>query len=89
MGRNKVSINIAADTSSARQQINNFSKELNQSKRSVRDLTAAYEQLDDATKIIDTFEKEPKKTHPKENDLDPTMYDIFSEDKKKKKKKRK
>lgn len=50
MGRNKVSINIAADTSSARQQINNFSKELNQSKRSVRDLTAAYEQLDDATK---------------------------------------
>ena len=50
MGRNKVSINIAADTSSARQQINNFGKELNQSKRSVRDLTAAYEQLDAATK---------------------------------------
>ena len=45
--------------------------------------------IDDATKIIDTFEKEPKKTHPKENDLEPTMYDIFSEDKKKKKKKRK
>lgn len=50
MGRNKVSINIAADTSSARQQINNFSKELNQSKRSVRDLTAAYERLDSKTK---------------------------------------
>ena len=50
MSRNKVSINIAADTSSARQQINNFGKELNQSKRSVRDLTAAYEQLDAATK---------------------------------------
>lgn len=50
MGRNKVSINIAADTSSARQQINNFGKELNQSKRSVRDLTAAYSRLDDATK---------------------------------------
>lgn len=50
MGRNKVSISVAADTAAARQQINNFSKELNQSKRSVRDLTAAYEQLDDATK---------------------------------------
>ena len=50
MGRNKVSINIAADTSSAVQQINNFSAELNRSKRSVRDLTAAYEQLDDKTK---------------------------------------
>ena len=50
MGRNKVSINIAADTSSAVQQINNFSAELNRSKRSVRDLTAAYEQLDNKTK---------------------------------------
>lgn len=50
MGRNKVSISVAADTASAKQQINNFSKELNQSKRSVRDLTAAYEQLDAATK---------------------------------------
>lgn len=50
MGRNKVSISVAADTAAARQQINNFGKELNQSKRSVRDLTAAYEQLDDATK---------------------------------------
>ena len=50
MGRNKVSINIAADTSSARQQLNNFGKELNQSKRSVRDLTAAYSRLDAVTK---------------------------------------
>ena len=50
MGRNKVSISVAADTAAARQQINNFGKELNQSKRSVRDLTAAYEQLDAATK---------------------------------------
>ena len=50
MGRNKVSISVAADTAAARQQINNFSRELNNSKRSVRDLTAAYEQLDDATK---------------------------------------
>ena len=50
MGKNNVKINIAADTAQAKQQINNFSKELNQSKRSVRDLTAAYEQLDDATK---------------------------------------
>ena len=50
MGRNKVSISVAADTAAARQQINNFSKELNNSKRSVRDLTAAYEKLDDATK---------------------------------------
>lgn len=50
MGRNKVSINIAADTSSAVQQINNFSSELNRSKRSVRDLTAAYERLDSKTK---------------------------------------
>lgn len=50
MGRNKVSISVAADTSSAVQQINNFSAELNRSKRSVRDLTAAYEQLDDKTK---------------------------------------
>lgn len=50
MGRNKVSISIAADTASAKQQINNFSKELNQSKRSVRNLTAAYEQLDASTK---------------------------------------
>lgn len=46
-------------------------------------------EIDDATKIIDTFEKEPKKDHSNENDLEPTMYDIFSEDKKKKKKKRK
>lgn len=50
MGRNKVSISVAADTAAARQQINNFGKELNQSKRSVRDLTAAYSRLDDATK---------------------------------------
>ena len=50
MGRNKVSISVSADTAAARQQINNFGKELNQSKRSVRDLTAAYEQLDAATK---------------------------------------
>lgn len=50
MGRNKVSISVAADTAAARQQINNFSKELNQSKRSVRDLTAAYERLDSKTK---------------------------------------
>ena len=50
MGRNKVSINIAADTAAARQQINNFGKELNQSKRSVRDLTAAYSRLDAVTK---------------------------------------
>lgn len=50
MGRNKVSINIAADTSAARQKLNNFSKELNNSKRSVRDLTAAYSRLDQTTK---------------------------------------
>lgn len=50
MGKNNVKISIAADTASAKQQINNFSKELNQSKRSVRDLTAAYERLDDITK---------------------------------------
>lgn len=50
MSKNNVKISIAADTASAKQQINNFSKELNQSKRSVRDLTAAYERLDDATK---------------------------------------
>ena len=50
MGRNKVSISVAADTAQAVQQINNFSSELNKSKRSVRDLTAAYEQLDDKTK---------------------------------------
>ena len=41
---------MAADTAQAVQQINNFSSELNRSKRSVRDLTAAYEQLDDKTK---------------------------------------
>lgn len=50
MGKNNVKISIAADTASAKQQINNFSKELNQSKRSVRDLTAAYERLDDTAK---------------------------------------
>ena len=41
---------MSADTAQAVQQINNFSSELNRSKRSVRDLTAAYEQLDDKTK---------------------------------------
>ena len=50
MGRNQVSISVAADTAQAVQQINNFSSELNRSKRSVRDLTAAYEQLDAKTK---------------------------------------
>lgn len=50
MGKNNVKISIAADTASAKQQINNFSKELNQSKRSVRDLTAAYSRLDEVTK---------------------------------------
>lgn len=50
MGRNNVSISVAADTAQAVQQINNFSSELNRSKRSVRDLTAAYEQLDAKTK---------------------------------------
>lgn len=50
MGRNRVSISVAADTAQAVQQINNFSSELNRSRRSVRDLTAAYEQLDDKTK---------------------------------------
>lgn len=50
MGRNKVSISVSADTAEAVQQINNFSSELNRSKRSVRDLTAAYEQLDAKTK---------------------------------------
>lgn len=50
MGRNTVKINVSADTAAARQQINNFGKELNQSKRSVRDLTAAYSRLDEATK---------------------------------------
>ena len=50
MGRNRVSISVSADTAEAVQQINNFSSELNRSKRSVRDLTAAYEQLDAKTK---------------------------------------
>jgi len=50
MGRNKVSISVAADTAKAKQNLNSFAKEINNSKRTVRDLTAAYEQLDDATK---------------------------------------
>ena len=50
MGRNQVSISVAADTAQAVQQISNFSSELNRSRRSVRDLTAAYEQLDAKTK---------------------------------------
>ncbi len=58
-------------------------KEKNSSEREIT------KEIDDATKIIDTFEKAPKKESPKESDLEPTMYDIFSEDKKKKKKKRK
>lgn len=50
MGRNKVSISVAADTAQAKQKLNSFSREINNSKRNVRDLTAAFEQLDDATK---------------------------------------
>lgn len=50
MGRNTVKINVSADVAQAKANLNNFGKELNQSKRSVRDLTAAYEQLDAATK---------------------------------------
>ena len=50
MGRNTVKINVSADTAQAAQQISNFSSELSRSKRSVRDLTAAYEQLDSKTK---------------------------------------
>ena len=50
MGRNKVSISVAADTAQAKQKLNSFSREINNSKRTVRDLTAAFEQLDDATK---------------------------------------
>ena len=50
MGRNTVKINVSADVAQAKAQLNNFGKELNQSKRSVRDLTAAYSRLDDATK---------------------------------------
>ena len=50
MGKNNVKISISADTAQAKASMQNFSKTLNQSKRSVRDLTYAYEQLDDATK---------------------------------------
>lgn len=50
MGKNNVKISISADTAQAKASMQNFSKTLNSSKRSVRDLTYAYEQLDDATK---------------------------------------
>lgn len=50
MGRNTVKINVSADVAQAKASMQNFSKTLNSSKRSVRDLTYAYEQLDDATK---------------------------------------
>lgn len=50
MGKNNVKISISADTAAAKAKLNSFSKEINNSKRTVRDLTAAYEQLDDATK---------------------------------------
>lgn len=50
MGRNTVKINVSADVAQAKAQLNNFGKELNQSKRSVRDLTAAYSRLDQTTK---------------------------------------
>lgn len=50
MGRNTVKINVSADVAQAKANLNNFGKELNQSKRSVRDLTAAYSRLDDTTK---------------------------------------
>lgn len=50
MGRNTVKINVSADVAQAKAKLNNFGKELNQSKRSVRDLTAAYSRLDQTTK---------------------------------------
>ena len=50
MGKNNVKISISADTAQAKASMQNFSKTLNQSKRSVRDLTYAYEQLDSKTK---------------------------------------
>lgn len=50
MGKNNVKISISADTAQAKASMQNFSKTLNSSKRSVRDLTYAYEQLDNATK---------------------------------------
>lgn len=50
MGKNNVKISISADTAQAKASMQNFSKTLNSSKRSVRDLTYAYEQLDDVTK---------------------------------------
>lgn len=50
MGKNNVKISISADTAQAKASMQNFSKTLNNSKRSVRDLTYAYEQLDDKTK---------------------------------------
>ena len=50
MGRNTVKINVSADVAQAKAKLNNFGKELNQSKRSVRDLTAAYSRLDAVTK---------------------------------------
>ena len=50
MGKNNVKISISADTAAAKAKLNSFSKEINNSKRTVRDLTAVYEQLDDATK---------------------------------------
>lgn len=50
MGKNNVKISISADTAQAKASMQNFSKTLNSSKRSVRDLTYAYEQLDDATR---------------------------------------
>ena len=46
-------------------------------------------EIDEATKIIDDFESNNKKEEKNESELEPTMYDIFSEDKKKKKRKKK
>ena len=50
MGKNNVKISISADTAQAKASMQNFSKTLNSSKRSVRDLTYAYERLDSKTK---------------------------------------
>lgn len=50
MANNNLGISIGADTSKAKQQLNVFAKEMSHTRREVRELTAAYEQLDDAAK---------------------------------------
>lgn len=50
MGRNTVKINVSADVAQAKAKLNSFSREIGNSKKSVRDLTAAYERLDSKTK---------------------------------------